>query len=195
VIFSVDRADFRESLAHVADLSKGSPETEIALLIYPLLDLDRLAFEDFVRRLRNAEEERARSEQAGQSEFAMAAFHPGARPDLSHPDRLVPYIRRSPDPTVQLVRSSVISSIKGLDQGTLFLDLSTLSAAGIQALREARQPKPVRERIAEDNFAKVLEVGPNAIDPVLEDIFLDREAAHARLAERYGDRGPSRLLT
>lgn len=189
VIFSEDHADFSESLAALKELHEGSPEVVIALFIYPLLDLDRRAYEDFVRRLRA----RAENSQPRLDEFAMAAFHPAAEPDLTHPDRLVPYVRRSPDPTLQLVRNSTLSSIKGLSQGTAFLDVSALSVDVLSKLT-APAPKPVRERIGEQNLETVLATGTAAVDQVLGDIAREREAAHDELERRFGKRGPRRAI-
>ena len=106
-------------------------------------------------------------------------------------DRLVPYVRRSPDPTLQLVRNSALSSIKGLVAGTAFLDVSALSLDALTALSEP-PPKAVRERIAEQNLATVQDVGPAAIDAILTDIAQEREALHERLRSLYGQRGPQR---
>jgi hypothetical protein len=188
VVFSVNQDDFEESLAHMQALHALQPASDIALFIYPLLDLDRLRFEDFVRRLRAL----ADSDDRKLHGYAMAAFHPVARADLDHPDRLVPYVRRSPDPTLQLVKNSALSSIKGLGQGTAFVDVEALSALGMQALSEPA-PKAVRERIAEQNLSTVRKVGTASIDAVLSDIFRQREAAHAGLFARHGQRGPRRL--
>lgn len=185
VIFSADPQDFDESLRHLSELHRTKPTTDIALFIYPLLDLDRLRFEDYARRLR----QRAETGPQKLDAFAMAAFHPLADADLSHPDRLVPYVRRSPDPTLQFVRNSALSRIKGLTQGTAFLDVSELSADAFKAL-QAPPPKAVRERIAEQNLATVHDVGPAAVEAVLRDIARAREAAHAGLLARYGRRGP-----
>jgi hypothetical protein len=173
VVFSVDRDDFDESLRTLTDLHEQAPETDIALFIYPLLDLDRLGFEDYARRLRT----RAETGQKNLDAFAMAAFHPAATADLTHPDRLVPFVRRSPDPTLQLVRKSALSSIKGLTSGTAFLDVSALTPAAFKALQQPA-PKPVRERIAEQNLASVRDAGTEAIEAVLTDIARHREAAH-----------------
>ena len=189
VVFSVDHDDFDESLTLLSDLHEQAPESDIALFIYPLLDLDRLGFEDYARRLRT----RAETGQKNLDAFAMAAFHPSAGADLTHPDRLVPFVRRSPDPTLQLVRKSALSSIKGLASGTAFLDVSALTAAAFKALQEP-PPKPVRERIAEQNLASVRDAGTEAIEAVLTDIARHREAAHERLLTRYGRRGPRRLF-
>ncbi len=188
VVFSVNQDDFAESLALMQALHATQPAADIALFIYPLLDLDRLRFEDFVRRLRAL----AEADDRKLDDYAMAAFHPKAGADLGHADRLVPYVRRSPDPTLQLVRKAALSSIKGLAQGTAFVDVEALSALGFQALSEPA-PKAVRERIAEQNLTTVREVGTTAIDAVLSDIFGQREAAHAGLESRYGQRGPRRL--
>lgn len=188
VIFSVNHDDFDESLTRLRALSDGPEHIDIALFVYPLLDLDRLRFDDFVRRLRAACEAHLPPLDA----FAMAAFHPSASVDTSHPDRLVPYVRRSPDPTLQLVRNSALSRIKGLSLGTLFLDVESLSLESLTALTQPA-PKAVRERIAEQNLATVSALGPATIDAVLEDIFRQREAGHASLLERYGERGPQRV--
>lgn len=188
VVFSANLDDFEESLTQICRLCHEPPQTDIALLVYPLLDVDRLGFEDFVRRLRLLAEADARTLTA----FAMAAFHPHAAADLSHPDRLVPFVRRSPDPTLQLVRNSALSGIKGLSAGTAFLDISALSIGALVSLAEP-QPKPVRERIAEQNLTTVRDVGPEAVEHTLHDIFRERERAHAELARRYGERGPERF--
>jgi len=200
VVFSEDRDDFDESLRLLSELhgpaSDAGASADIALFIYPLLDLDRLGFEDYARRLR------ARAEDGGDlahgvgfgrlDAFAMAAFHPSADADLGHPDRLVPFVRKSPDPTLQLVRKSALSGIKGLTQGTAFLDVSALTADALKAL-QVPPPKAVRDRIAEQNLATVREAGSAAIDVVLTDIAREREVAHQRLFARHGRRGPRRL--
>ena len=188
VVFSVNQDDFDESLSQLSTLCHAPPAFDVALLVYPLLDLDRLGFEDFVRRLRTRSEADARDLEA----FAMAAFHPHAAADLSHPDRLVPFVRRSPDPTLQLVRKTALSSIKGLDFGTQFVDIAALSLGSLAALSEPRA-KPVRQRIAEQNLATVCDVGPASFEAVLHDVFRAREQAHDALLRRHGQRGPRRF--
>ena len=185
VVFSGDREDFQQSLALLSELHGREPAPDIALFIYPLLDLDRLAFEDFARQLR------ARAEHASprRDAYAMAAFHPQAELDLSHPDRLVPYVRRSPDPTLQLVRKSALSAIKGLAHGTQFLDVSSLSLDAFKALQDP-PAKAVRERIGEQNLLTVREVGPAVIEATLADISQERERAHEQLRAVHGRRGP-----
>ena len=196
VIFSADHDDFDESLRLLSELHGQADDagagTDIALFIYPLIDLDRLGFEDYARRLRARAEQAAGLGLGRLDAFAMAAFHPSANADLSHPDRLVPFVRRSPDPTLQLVRKSALFSIKGLAQGTAFLDISALTADALKALQEP-PPKTVRERIAEQNVATVRDAGTAAIEAILTDIARQREAAHQRLLAHHGRRGPQRL--
>jgi hypothetical protein len=208
VVFSADHDDFDESLSLLSELHGRPRETgvdvrmgtfgtgaevgasaDIALFIYPLLDLDRLGFEDYARRLRTRAESGATLGLGRLDAFAMAAFHPSANADLSHPDRLVPFVRKTPDPTLQLVRNTALSGIKGLAQGTEFLDVARLTAEALKAL-QTPPPKAVRERIAEQNLATVSEVGSATIDAVLTDIAREREAAHQRLLSRHGRRGP-----
>ena len=117
VILGENQADPQQSLALLASLA---PErrTEIALFIYPDLALDRLAFEAFVRLLR--EQDAARHE-VGTIPFAMAAFHPDARADLKDPERLIPFLRRTPDPTIQVVRRTALDRVRGHSpEGTSF---------------------------------------------------------------------------
>lgn len=185
VIFGANPDDFEESLALLQALHEHAAPSDIALFIYPLLDLDRLGFEAYVRRLRA----RAEADDLKLDAYAMAAFHPSAAPDLGHADRLVPYVRRSPDPTLQLVKKTALSRIKNLSEGTSFVDLDSLSALGLKTLSEPG-PKAVRERIAEQNLATVREHGAARIDAVSSDIFRERELAHGTLALRYGQRGP-----
>lgn len=191
VIFGSKTDDFAASLSELSALCERDDAPEIALFIYPLLDVDRLGFEDYVRRLRLRSEARTEPGSPPLDAYAMAAFHPHAAVDLGHPDRLVPYVRRSPDPTLQLVRKSALSSIKGLSSGTLFLDVSTLSIEAFRALSAPVAP-PLRERIAEQNLKTVTELGPAAIERVLADIASQREQMHERLLAAHGRRGPRR---
>ena len=65
----------------------------------------------------------------GESPFAMAAFHPDAAADLDDPERLIPFLRRTPDPTIQLVRQEALERVRGRHpQGTAFVDPQLFSA-------------------------------------------------------------------
>ncbi len=93
--------------------------------------------------------------------FLAAAFHP----DYPAPEggatnggaaaaaRLVPFIRRTPDPTLQLVRASLLDGLRG----------------------------QVSDDVARDNQATVTARGLAALDALLTDIRRDRDASYARL--------------
>jgi len=53
-------------------------------------------------------------------------------------------------------------------------------------------PKPLRERIGEQNLLTVSRLGPAVVEAVLADIARQREQAHEALLARHGRRGPRR---
>ena len=166
VIFQHDLADFSVSLAAIDELD-AERSLSVGFLIYPCVTLGRLDFEHFVRRLRQADSERR---EPGQIPFAA--------PNLSDPDRLVPFVRRSPDPTIQLVRREALESVRGeAASGTALVEPWMMSPAGLAAAEK----EGVRERIAQNNLDTVLEHGVEGIEAVLADIAADRAASYARL--------------
>jgi hypothetical protein len=174
VILAENSLDPQQSLELLAALVH-EPKTEIALFIYPDLELDRLGFESFVRTLR--ERDGARYE-VGEIPFAMAAFHPDARPDATDPDRLIPFLRRTPDPTIQVVRQTALDRVRGHSQeGTSFVDLATLTALPIPQ----KEPVSLRQRISQANLETALRVGVERLETLLSDIRRDRDESYAKL--------------
>jgi hypothetical protein len=174
VILAENQADPQQSLALLESL-KGRVETDIALFIYPDLELDRLGFESFVRTLR--ERDAARHE-LGTIPFAMAAFHPEARPDLNEPERLIPFLRRTPDPTIQVVRCTALERVRGNSQeGTSFFDLADLGTLPLPQ----KEPVSLRQRIARANLDTALEVGVDTLEALFQDIRRDRDESYARI--------------
>lgn len=174
VILAENPADPQQSLALLSALLPAA-KTEIALFIYPDFELDRLGFESFVRTLR--ERDAARYE-VGEIPFAMAAFHPDARADLEDADRLIPFLRRTPDPTIQLVRQSALDRVRGSSQeGTSFFDLSNLALLPLPQ----KEPLSLRQRIGQANLDTAVKVGVEALESVLTDIRRDRDEAYARV--------------
>jgi hypothetical protein len=86
----------------------------------------------------------------------MAAFHPDLRetPPTDAPS-LVPFIRRTPDPTLQLVRTTLLDALARV--------------------------RDVSAEIAAANFATVAARTPAALDQALRDIRRDRDDSYARL--------------
>jgi len=180
VILAENQSNPQQSLRLLESL-ESQLETDIALFIYPDLELDRLGFESFVRNLR--ERDAARHE-VGTIPFAMAAFHPDARPDVHEPERLIPFLRRTPDPTIQVVRCTALDRVRGNSQeGTSFFDLASLGTLPLPQ----KEPVSLRQRIAQANLDTALEVGVDTLEALFQDIRRDRDESYARLRRGLRD--------
>jgi hypothetical protein len=107
----------------------------------------------------------------------VAEFHPDAPLDLATPARLVPFLRRSPDPMLQVVPLALIDDARAARAGAG-------GAPGLaqQAAMLGGRAAPAREltdEIAAANHATVA-AAHAAIGAVLDDIAADRRAAYAR---------------
>ena len=139
---------------------------EIGILLYPLSRADRVTFEHFVSRLREA------SAAKGPVVMALADFHPTAELDLTRPERLTPFVRRTPHPTVQLVRRTALDHVRRKEgHGTGFVDLASLD---LTKLMEQPVPEPLHTRIAAANHERVMQEQAR-ITAVMADIFGDRD--------------------
>jgi hypothetical protein len=164
---------FEPSLASMTELAERF-EIDVALFIYPRIGANRLDFEHFARQLRAFDAERY---PPSEIPFAIAAFHPDAPPVLANPDRLVPYLRRTPDPTLQVVRHSTLDRVRGERHGTSYYGAHLFSGE----LPPEAPGTDVRELIARTNFETVVRVGVEAFDAVFTDILRDRDETYARL--------------
>jgi hypothetical protein len=104
----------------------------------------------------------------------VADFHPEAALDLASPARLVPFLRRSPDPLLQLVPLALLDSVRGApptaDRFTQAQMLVGLAAA----------PRgDVADRIAAANHA-TMTAHAAQITRTLDDIAADRSTSYAR---------------
>ena len=155
--------DALEAVRAVEALPEDS--VEVALLIFPNAAADGLqsarAFEAFCVELR---EQRSHAHD-GASPFYCVAFHPDLPRDLESAHRAVQFIRRSPDPTIQLVRAAVLRAVRGSGEGgTRIIDPSALTLEQLMAISS---PLSLSDRIAEANFATLQAHGPDAIDGLL----------------------------
>jgi hypothetical protein len=143
-------------LAFLDDIA-ARPATSIGLVICPRADLDDAAWGTFAERVRRAD--RARRPAGSGAPFLLAAFHPLAGAEASSAagaNALIPLVRRTPDPMLQLVRASLIDGL-------------------------ARGGRDVSGEIARANFATVSARTPAALDAAIRDIRRDRDASYARL--------------
>jgi len=122
------------------------------------------------------EQDAARRE-LGAAPFALAAFHPEAPPRVDDPERLIPFLRRTPDPTIQLVRRDVLERVRG-PQGTGFIDVAMLTPRALLAEPE----ETLRRTIAKTNLETVSSVGVHVLEAVFEDIRRDRDESYAKLS-------------
>jgi hypothetical protein len=172
VLLQTDGASIDPSVDAIADLA-ADPRVLVAFLIYPRLPLSRSGFEAFTGRVRVAD---AARHALGEIPFVMAAFHPEAEPDLAGAERLIPFLRRSPDPTLQLLRTTEVERVRsGSPQGTQFYDASLHEGSFTES------PPPLRERIARANLATAQRMGIDELTRRLDAIRRDRDEAYRSL--------------
>jgi hypothetical protein len=140
------------------------PATRVAMVIAPELAVSRAA----LGALRDAVA--ARLPTAG-----VADFHPAAALDLATPARLVPFLRRSPDPLLQLVPLALLDAVRAGTPPAALAQQATMLAGRAEAPRA-----DVATRIAAANHATVT-AAQAAISAALDDIAADRHAAYARV--------------
>jgi hypothetical protein len=175
-VLSQTRTTLRPSLEAI-DALDADDEVEVAVFLYPRLPLDLHDFRRFAGRVRAAD---ARRHDLGAAPFVIAVFHPDAEIDDANAERLVPFLRRTPDPTLQLVRTSVLERVRsGAPQGTqLVVDLDAL-----ERFSTREDELPMHERIARANFETVARVGIDDVARRLDDVRADRVRSYAALAK------------
>jgi hypothetical protein len=100
----------------------------------------------------------------------IAEFHPAATLDLATPARLVPFLRRSPDPMLQLVPFAILDEVRALPVAA---DLARQAAI----LRGADAPVDVAVSIAKANHEAVT-AHANEIAAIFDDIAADRARSY-----------------
>jgi hypothetical protein len=145
-VFTDDGLDDVAPAGAFIDELLANPHAAIGLAIFPLATCTVGAWERFAERVRRTHADYP---------FLAAAFHPDYRAPDAPLDaaRLVPFIRRTPDPTLQLVRASLVDRLRG----------------------------EISADVARANFANVTTRGPGKLDALLADIRRDRDASYARL--------------
>lgn len=177
VVVALERRDVTAALEEVARLV-ADEEVEVAFLLMPLLRCTRLELARFVEEVRSAHQG-----SPGGLIMTMEGFHPDAAPDETSAAKLVPFLRRTPDPTIQLTRLSALTKVRrGSDVGTAFVDLASVD--DVMAILRAPPPKVLAARIADTNHERVHSEGAWAVEQVLLDILRDRDETYAKLGIR-----------
>jgi hypothetical protein len=110
------------ALAAVSDLPEDA--CEVALLLFPEFTAGVAAFRDLCAQVR-----------ARAGLFHCVAFHPDLTMDLSDANRAVSFLRRAPDPTLQLVRIATLDRVRRERAGgSFYVDPARLAGAlpGVQ---------------------------------------------------------------
>lgn len=158
IVWGAPSLDVWEAAAREA---LARPAARVAMIVAPELAIERAAF----AQVRDAIA--ARVPAAG-----VADFHPAAPLDLASPARLVPFVRRAPDPLLQLVPLAILDAVRGAPPIT---DIA--QQAQILGGHAAPPREDVAARIARANHATVTAHAAR-ITEVLEDIARDRGAAY-----------------
>jgi hypothetical protein len=157
-VLPVESADAAATLAVIDELMTDAfNHVEVALLIFPLLRVESIDFDRFASVVRQAHP-------PSENSFHVVAFHPDARIDASTPSRLTSFLRRSPDPTLQLVRARVLARVQGPNTN----ETVWMSSKDLKDLPKAAPPS-LSERIAQQNFETVQRVGAEHLRELLAD--------------------------
>lgn len=161
--------------AAALDAFEADGDAVLGLVVMPRFGGDAAA----LRRLRDALLAGTRG-----ARVALADFHPDAALDTGAAARVVPWLRRSPDPMLQAVRHQTLASLRRAKV--------TLSPADQAAALAGRAPPPrvdPADQVAADNLETVRADGA-AIGGVLDELARDRAATYGALGAIAAPRRP-----
>lgn len=168
-----DTADTRVVLDAI-DAWMATPDVEIGLLLFPRLRITRADFERFATSSMKADAQR---HGLSSPQFVIAAFHPDAGLSLDNAERLIPFWRRTPDPTLQVVRMTALERVRqGEASGTQFVDPSTLDFSKLPQPNSAS----LWDRVSANNLRTAQHLG----DAALRDLFERIQDDHRRTRQR-----------
>jgi hypothetical protein len=156
------------ALSFIDELAQAGAEVAVGMLIFPRAPASSVELDRFTEQVRRADRDRCRA--SGRKDFVMAAFHPDASTSFETPYQLVSFLRRTPDPMIQLVRAEVLDGVR------------------------AAHPS-LSEDIARQNFATVNARGAAVLDAILRDIRRDRDQSYATLGTLEPDGAPAGART
>ena len=85
---------------------------------------------------------------SGDTPFYCVPFHSDFAEDLRDEHRAVRFIRRSPDPTVQLVRAAALRATRGMDPSVPLSMSDRIARANLDTLRR-EGPERLRELLSQ----------------------------------------------
>ena len=167
-----------EALVHaIEELERLPPEAlDVALVIFPALPRGKEAAQAFEQLVAGARERMQSRHPGGDTPFYCVPFHPDFAEDLCDEHRAVRFIRRSPDPTVQFVRASVLRAVRGAGT-TDYVDTSRMSTAELMAVSA---PVSVSQKIAQANLLTLQAEAPGRVRGLLAHIQNHARNLHSR---------------
>jgi hypothetical protein len=142
----------------------SDPNIRVAMIVAPELAITR----QDLHGVRDAVAKRAGT-------LGVAEFHPDAAYDAKTPARLVPFLRRSPDPMLQCVPLALLDQVRGPAMNVERSEQIAMlvKAGGVDAVKP-----PLVDRIATQNHARVNE---QEVEAKLAAIAADRAESYARV--------------
>ena len=143
------------------------PNIRVAMIVAPELAITRQALHG----IRDEVAKRAAT-------LGVAEFHPDATYDGATPARLVPFLRRSPDPMLQCVPLALLDQMRGPPMNVERSEQIAMlvRAGGFDAVKA-----PLVDRIATQNHARVIQI---EVEAKLAAIAADRAARYPRVGIR-----------
>jgi len=152
-----------EELTPVLDGWADDQTVEVAFVIAPRFTAGADAFSDWAKSIGE--------QQAGV--FLAATFYPNAARSAGS----IQFLRQTPDPTVQLVRRSLLEEIRAQDPP----HYRNIFDIDLQKLKEQKPVQSVAASVVSHNERMIEREGRVAIERVLDDIRGDRERSYAPL--------------
>ncbi len=172
-----------EAMIELLDRVAKDPKIEIGILIFPR---EKRSQREWQRHVADTHEADTHMPREFAKVWAMAAFHPDAQADLASPSRLVSFIRRTPDPTVQLVRLSTLQQVRAKDpKETLFVEPSKIDqfVRDLEANPDRAEKVSIHDRIAQANHDTVIRETVAKVEAVIASIQHERASRYAAIGE------------
>ena len=177
IVLLEDAGEALDALCRTVEKLEALPvdSLDVALVIFPALPQGKDAAQAFEQMVTAARERMQSRHPSGDTPFYCVPFHPGFAEDLADEHRAVRFIRRSPDPTVQFVRASVLRAVRGTGAAD-YVDTSAMSAAELMAVSA---PPSVSDRIARANLRTLQAQAPDRLRGLLAEIRTHARAVNA----------------
>ncbi len=164
-VFEGDTFD-RDAVERFIDAVAADETLVIGIGIFVgLVRIPRSEWLSTVAALQRSEVARFRGAQAPMS---MAAFHPDAPADISTAGRLTAFIRRSPDPVLQLVRQRTLERVRDdRARRTAFYDPRSMD---MKAFLKSRKTDRFGDRIVDANHKSIERYGLEKAAALLDEL-------------------------